>query len=46
MSIVKEYDRRMLYSIVKSYNHLHPIGDVAFGSTNQDADEDYGLNFF
>jgi hypothetical protein len=32
--------------LVKSYNYLHPIEDVAFGSTNQDAYQDYGLNIF
>jgi hypothetical protein len=38
MFIVEEYDRIVLYSmLVKSYNHLHPTGDVAFGSANQDA---------
>jgi hypothetical protein len=38
VSIVEEYDRRMLYSLlVKSYNHLNPLGDVAFGFANQDA---------
>jgi len=31
---VEEYDRRVL---VKSYNHLHLIRDVAFGSANQEA---------
>ncbi len=36
---MEEYDRRVLYSmLVKSYNHLHLIGDVAFGSANQEAD--------
>jgi hypothetical protein len=32
--------------LVKSYNHLHPIGDVAFGSANEDANQDYGQNIF
>jgi hypothetical protein len=32
--------------LVRSYNHLHLIGDVASSSTKQDADKDYGLNIF
>ncbi len=47
MSIVEQYDRRALYPmLVKSLIHLHPIGDVAFGFVNLDADEDYALNIF
>jgi hypothetical protein len=47
MSIVEEYDRKALYPmLVKSYNHLHLIGNVASSSTKQDANKDYGLNIF
>jgi hypothetical protein len=35
VSIVEEYDRGALYPIlVNLYNHLHPIVDGSFGSTN------------
>jgi hypothetical protein len=41
MYIVEQYDKRTLFPmLVKSYNHLHPIEDVAFGFANQDAYED------
>jgi hypothetical protein len=34
MSIVEEYDKKALYPmLVKSYNHLHLIEDVASNST-------------
>jgi hypothetical protein len=47
VSIVEEYDKKTLYPmLVKSYNHLHLIGDVASNSTKQDANKDYGLNIF
>jgi len=47
VSIVEEYDRKALYPmLVKSYNHLHLIGDVVFNFTKQDADKDCGLNIF
>jgi len=47
VSIVEEYDRRTLYPmLVKLCNHLHPIVDGGFGSTNQDANQDYGLDIF
>jgi hypothetical protein len=32
--------------LVKSYNHLHPIGNVASSSTKHDVDQDCGLNIF
>ncbi len=32
--------------LLKSHNHLRLIGDVAFSSTSQDVDQDYGLNIF
>jgi hypothetical protein len=38
---------RTLYPmLVKSYNHLHLVGDVVFGFVNQDADQDCGLDNF
>jgi len=47
MSIVEQYDRRALYPmLVKLYNHLHPIEDIASGSIDFDADEDYALYVF
>jgi hypothetical protein len=47
VSVVEEYDRRAWYPmLVKSYNHLHPIGDVVSNSKKQDDDQDYGLNIF
>jgi len=40
MSILEQYDRKALYPmLVKLYNHLHPIEDVAFGSADFDVDE-------
>jgi hypothetical protein len=45
--IVEWYDRRTLYPmLIKSYNHLHLVGDVDSTFTNQDVDKDYGLNIF
>jgi hypothetical protein len=32
--------------LVKSYNHLHLVGDVDSTFTNQDVDKDYGLDIF
>jgi hypothetical protein len=32
--------------LVKLYNHLHPVGDVAFGFADLGVDEDYALNIF
>ncbi len=33
--VMEQYDRKMFYPmLVKSYNHLHLVGDVAFGFTN------------
>jgi hypothetical protein len=47
LPIVEEYDKKALYPmLVKSYNHLHLIGDVASSSTKQDANKNYGLNIF
>jgi hypothetical protein len=47
MSIVEQYDRKVLYPmLVKSYNHLYHIGDVASSSAHQDVDKDYGLDIF
>jgi hypothetical protein len=47
VSIVKEYDRIALYSmLVKLYNHLHPIVDGGSSFANQEADKDYGLDIF
>jgi hypothetical protein len=47
MSIVEQYDKRALYlMLVKLYNHLHPIEDVASGSTYFNANEDYALYVF
>jgi hypothetical protein len=47
VSIVEEYDRRALYPmLVKLCNQLHPIVDGGFGFTNQDANQDYGLDIF
>jgi hypothetical protein len=38
-NIVEEYYKRVFYSmLVKSYNHLHPIGDVTLGFANRDGD--------
>ncbi len=47
MSIVEQYDSKALHPmLVKLYNHLHPIEDVASGSANFDVDEDYALYVF
>jgi len=47
VSIVEEYDRKALYPmLVKSYNHLHSIGNVVSSSTKQNVDQDCGLNIF
>jgi hypothetical protein len=46
VSIVEEYDRKALYPMVKSYNHLHLIADVVSSFTKQDVDKDCGLNIF
>ncbi len=36
---MEQYDRIMLYPmLVKSYNHLHLVGDVDSGSTYQNVD--------
>jgi hypothetical protein len=32
--------------LVKSYNHLHLVGDVDSTFTNQDVDKDYGPDIF
>jgi hypothetical protein len=32
--------------LVKLCNQLHPIVDGGFGFTNQDANQDYGLDIF
>jgi hypothetical protein len=32
--------------LVKLYNHLHHVGNVAFGFANLDANEDYALDIF
>jgi hypothetical protein len=37
--IMEQYDRRTLYPmLVKSYNHLHHVGDVASSFIYQDVD--------
>jgi hypothetical protein len=47
MFIVKQYDKRVLYPmLVKSYNHLYHVENVVYGSVNQDADKDCGLDIF
>jgi len=47
VSIVHQYDKRMLYPIlVKSNNHLHLVENVVFGFANQDAYRGCGLNIF
>jgi hypothetical protein len=44
---MKEYDRKTLYPmLVKSYNHLHLVEDVASSCVKQNADHDYGLDVF
>ncbi len=32
--------------LVKSYNHLHLVGNIDFTFTNHDANHDYGLDIF
>ncbi len=37
----------MLYPmLIKSYNHLHLVRDVASSFVNRDADQNYGLDNF
>ncbi len=44
---MEKCDMKVLYPmLVKSYNHLHLVEDVAYGSINQDVDQDCGLDIF
>ncbi len=44
---MEQYDRRVLYPmLVKLYNHLHHVGDVAFSFSDLNVDEDYALYIF
>ncbi len=47
MFIVEQYDRRALYPmLIKLYNHLHLVGNVASSFVDLNVDEDYALNIF
>jgi hypothetical protein len=47
VSIVQQYDRKAWYPmLVKTYNHLHLVGNVASSFVDQDVDKDCGLDIF
>jgi len=47
VSIVQQYDRKILYPVlVKSYNHLHLVENVASSFVDQDVYKDCGLDIF
>ncbi len=47
MSIVKEYDKQLLYPmLLKCYHNLHPMAESKVGHVDQKIDENFNLNFF